>query len=435
MANIVVIGAQWGDEGKGKIVDLLTEKFDLVTRYQGGHNAGHTVIVKGKKFVLHLIPSGILHGDKICVIGQGVVLDPKALLDEVRSLEEAGVKVNGNLFISNRAHLILPYHRAVEQAAEQARGDRKIGTTSRGIGPAYEDKTGRRGVRVIDLFDGEFLQEIIFNVTKEKNCLMQSLYHAPPLDPQAIFEEYLAFAPRLDKFVIDTSQFLNAQIRAGRTVLFEGAQGTLLDIDHGTYPYVTSSSASAGGACIGAGVAPSLIAGTLGIAKAYTTRVGGGPFPTEIDAAAGEHIRDRGKEYGASTGRARRCGWFDGPATRYSAILNHLQAMALTKLDVLDEFEEIQVCTRYQYKGTRLTEFPAEIKVLEAVKPVYKPVRGWRSQTAGIKDYADLPSKAKDYVQLLSDLTETEFSFISTSPDREDTVMLRDSWIYKTFYG
>lgn len=435
MANIVVIGAQWGDEGKGKIVDLLTEKFDLVTRYQGGHNAGHTVIVKGKKFILHLIPSGILHGDKICVIGQGVVLDPKALLDEVRSLEEAGVKVNGNLFISNRAHLILPYHRAVEQAAEQARGDRKIGTTSRGIGPAYEDKTGRRGVRVIDLFDAEFLKEIIFNVAKEKNCLMQCLYHAPPLDPQAIFEEYLAFAPRLDKFVVDTSQFLNAQIRAGRTVLFEGAQGTLLDIDHGTYPYVTSSSASAGGACIGAGVAPSLIAGTLGIAKAYTTRVGGGPFPTEIDAAAGERIRDRGKEYGASTGRARRCGWFDGPATRYSAILNHLQAMALTKLDVLDEFEEIQVCTGYHYKGSQLTEFPAEIKVLEAVKPVYKPVPGWKSQTAGIKDYADLPSRAKDYVQLLSDLTETEFSFISTSPDREDTIMLRDSWIYKTFYG
>jgi adenylosuccinate synthase len=435
MPNIVVIGAQWGDEGKGKIVDLLTEKFDLVTRYQGGHNAGHTVIVKGKKFVLHLIPSGILHGDKICVIGQGVVLDPKALLDEVKSLEEAGVKVNGNLFVSNRAHLILPYHRAVEQAAEQARGDRKIGTTSRGIGPAYEDKTGRRGVRVIDLFDVEFLREIIFNVAKEKNCLMQSLYNAPALDPQAIFEEYLAFAPRLEKFVVDTSQFLNAQIRAGRTVLFEGAQGTLLDIDHGTYPYVTSSSASAGGACIGAGVAPSLITGTLGIAKAYTTRVGGGPFPTEINAEVGEHIRDRGKEYGASTGRARRCGWFDGPATRYSAILNHLEAMVLTKLDVLDEFEEIQVCIKYEYKGTRLTEFPAEIKVLEAVKPVYKTVRGWRSQTAGIKDYGDLPSRAKDYVQLLSDLTETEFSLISTSPDRDDTIMLRDSWIYKTLYG
>jgi adenylosuccinate synthase len=435
MANIVVIGAQWGDEGKGKIVDLLTEKFDLVTRYQGGHNAGHTVIIKGKKFVLHLIPSGIFRGGKICVIGQGVVLDPKALLDEVRSLEEAGVKVNGNLFISNRAHLILPYHRAIEQAAERARGEKKIGTTCRGIGPAYEDKTGRRGIRVVDLFDAEILKEIIFGVTREKNCLMQSLYQAAPLDPQAIYEEYLAFAPSLEKFVVDTSQFLNAEIRAGRTVLFEGAQGTLLDIDHGTYPYVTSSSSSAGGACIGAGVAPSLIAGTLGIAKAYTTRVGGGPFPTEINAEVGDLIRDRGKEYGASTGRARRCGWFDGPATRYSAILNHLQSMALTKLDVLDDFEEIPVCTGYRYKDTRLSEFPAEIKLLQAVRPIYKTVPGWKSPTTGIRDYADLPPNAKDYIRLLSDLTETEFSLISTSPDRDDTIMLHDSWICKTLYS
>jgi adenylosuccinate synthase len=435
MANIVVIGAQWGDEGKGKIVDLLTEKFDLVTRYQGGHNAGHTVIIKGKKFVLHLIPSGIFRGGKICVIGQGVVLDPKALLDEVRSLEEAGVKVNGNLFISNRAHLILPYHRAIEQAAERARGEKKIGTTCRGIGPAYEDKTGRRGIRVVDLFDAEILKEIIFGVTREKNCLMQSLYQAAPLDPQAIYEEYLAFAPSLEKFVVDTSQFLNAEIRAGRTVLFEGAQGTLLDIDHGTYPYVTSSSSSAGGACIGAGVAPSLIAGTLGIAKAYTTRVGGGPFPTEINAEVGDLIRDRGKEYGASTGRARRCGWFDGPATRYSAILNHLQSMALTKLDVLDDFEEIPVCTGYRYKDTRLSEFPAEIKLLQAVRPIYKTVPGWKSPTTAIRDYADLPPNAKDYIQLLSDLTETEFSLISTSPDRDDTIRLHDSWICKTLYS
>jgi adenylosuccinate synthase len=434
MANIVVIGAQWGDEGKGKIVDLLTEKFDLVTRYQGGHNAGHTVIVGGKKFVLHLIPSGILHGEKICVIGQGVVLDPKALLEEIKSLQEAGVKVNSNLYISSRAHLILPYHRAVEQAAERARGDKKIGTTSRGIGPAYEDKTGRRGVRVIDLFDEEVLKEIIFSVTREKNCLIQSLYQATPLDPQAIFEEYLAFAPQLEKFVVDTSQFLNAQIRSGRAVLFEGAQGTLLDIDHGTYPYVTSSSASAGGACIGAGVAPSLINGTLGIAKAYTTRVGGGPFPTEINSETGEFIRERGNEFGSSTGRARRCGWFDGPATRYSTVLNNVQAMALTKLDVLDDFEQIPVCIGYQYKGTQLTEFPAEIKVLQTVKPIYKSAPGWKCQTTGIKDYAALPSRAKDYLRLLSEITETEFSFVSTSPDREDTILLPDSWIHKTLY-
>ncbi len=435
MANVVVIGAQWGDEGKGKIVDILTEKFDIVTRYQGGHNAGHTVIVKGRKFVLHLIPSGILHGNRVCVIGPGVVLDPKALLEEIQSLQDSGIEVNGNLFISNRAHLILPYHRALERAAEEARGDKRIGTTSRGIGPAYEDKTGRRGIRVVDLFDREVLREVIFAGTEEKNRLIQSLYNAPPLDSQHIFEEYLAYASPLKKFVADTSQWLNTRIREGKSVLFEGAQGTLLDIDHGTYPYVTSSSASAGGACIGAGVAPSLITGTIGIAKAYTTRVGGGPFPTEMNGELGERIRKRGDEYGASTGRPRRCGWFDGPATRYSAVINNLQAIALTKLDVLDEFSEIQVCTGYRYKRSKLAEFPAEIKVLQAVQPIYRTVAGWKSRTAGVKHYANLPPKAKDYLKFLSDITETELSFISTGPDREETIVLEGSWIAKTLYS
>jgi adenylosuccinate synthase len=432
MANIVVIGAQWGDEGKGKIVDLLTEKFDIVARYQGGHNAGHTVIVKGKKFVLHLIPSGILHGNKVCVIGPGVVLDPKAFLSEVKMLEDGGIRVRGNLLVSNRAHLILPYHRAVEQAAEAARGDKKIGTTSRGIGPAYEDKTGRRGVRVIDLFDADILKENIFAVTAEKNCLIQTLYNGEPLNAEAIYQEYLSYAQLLKEFVVDSSAYLNRQIRAGKKILFEGAQGTLLDIDHGTYPYVTSSSASAGGACVGTGVAPSLINGAIGIAKAYTTRVGGGPFPTELNGTISETIRRRGDEYGASTGRPRRCGWFDGPATQYSALLNNLQAIALTKLDVLDEFKEIQVCTNYEYKGSPLPEFPAEIKVLEAVKPIYREVPGWHCQTAGIRNYADLPQKAKDYLKLLSEITETEFSFVSTGPDREDTIIVPDSWIAKT---
>jgi adenylosuccinate synthase len=432
MANIVVIGAQWGDEGKGKIVDLLTEKFDIVARYQGGHNAGHTVIVKGKKFVLHLIPSGILHGNKVCVIGPGVVLDPKAFLAEVKMLEDGGIRVRGNLLISNRTHLILPYHRAVEQAAEAARGDKKIGTTSRGIGPAYEDKTGRRGVRVIDLFDADILKENIFAVTAEKNCLIRTLYHGEPLSAQAIYEEYLSYAPLLKEFVVDSSVYLNRQIRAGKKILFEGAQGTLLDVDHGTYPYVTSSNASAGGACVGTGVAPSLITGAIGIAKAYTTRVGGGPFPTELNGTIGETIRQRGDEYGASTGRPRRCGWFDGPATQYSALLNNLQAIALTKLDVLDEFKEIQVCTDYQYKGSPLQEFPAEIKVLEAVKPIYRVVPGWGCQTAGMRSYADLPQKAQDYLKLLSEITETEFSFISTGPDRDDTIIVPDSWIART---
>jgi adenylosuccinate synthase len=432
MANIVVIGAQWGDEGKGKIVDLLTEKFDIVARYQGGHNAGHTVIVKGKKFVLHLIPSGILHSGKVCLIGPGVVLDPKAFLSEVKMLEDEGIAVRGNLFISNRAHLILPYHRAVENAAEAARGDKKIGTTSRGIGPAYEDKTGRRGVRVVDLFDSEALKETIFTVTAEKNCLIQTLYKGEALSAQAIYEEYRGYAAHLKEFVVDSAAYLNRQIRAGKKVLFEGAQGTLLDIDHGTYPYVTSSSASAGGACVGTGVAPSLITGAIGIAKAYTTRVGSGPLPTELNENTGEILRQRGAEYGASTGRPRRCGWFDGPAAQYSALLNNLQAIALTKLDVLDEFAEIQVCTGYEYRGSKLSEFPAEIKVLEQVKPIYKAAAGWQSQTAGIRNYADLPQRAQDYLKLLSDITETEFSFISTGPDREDTIVVPGSWIAKT---
>ncbi|MEW5975038.1 MAG: adenylosuccinate synthase [Acidobacteriota bacterium] len=434
MSNVIVIGAQWGDEGKGKIVDILTEKFDVVTRYQGGHNAGHTVIVKKKKFVLHLIPSGILHGAKVCVIGQGVVLDPRALLDEIESLEEAGVQVSGNLYVSNRAHLILPYHRAVEKAAEEARGDKKIGTTSRGIGPAYEDKTGRRGVRVIDLFDPEELRNTIFSVAAEKNHIMRALYDSPPLDAAKIYDEYLAFAPRLRPFVADTSQLMNGWIRSGKSILFEGAQGTLLDIDHGTYPYVTSSSASAGGACIGAGVAPSLINGTIGIAKAYTTRVGGGPFPTEIPGALGEQIRKTGDEYGASTGRPRRCGWFDGPATRYSALINNLQGIALTKLDVLDEIAEIQVCVGYRYKGSELKEFPAEVKVLEAVEPIYRTVKGWTCRTSGLQDYAALPAPAKDYVKLLSDIIQTEISLISTGPDREETILVPNSWVEGQLY-
>lgn len=434
MANIVVIGAQWGDEGKGKIVDLLAEKFDIVVRYQGGHNAGHTVMIQGKQFVLHLIPSGILQGSQLCVISSGVVLDPKALFQEIDMLEEAGIQVRGNLFISNRAHLILPYHRVLEQAAESARGSKKIGTTSRGIGPAYEDKTARRGVRVVDLFDPDALKETIFAITEEKNCLMHSLYGNKSLDSQRIYTDYLEYGERLKEFVVDTTFLLNEQMRKGKRVLFEGAQGTLLDLDHGTYPYVTSSSATAGGACVGSGIAPSWITGTIGIAKAYTTRVGGGPFPTEISGSIGETIRKRGAEFGASTGRPRRCGWFDGPATYYSSVLNNLQAIAITKLDILDEFDEIPVCTGYQYQGTRLKEFPAEIKILESIQPIYKPVPGWKSPTAGIRNYADLPTKARDYLKVLSDITQTECSFISTGPERGDTILLPDSWIAKLLY-
>lgn len=426
--NLVVLGAQWGDEGKGKIVDLLTERFDIVARYQGGHNAGHTVMTQGKKYVLHLIPSGILHRNKTCVMGAGMVLYPKALLEEIRTLEETGVQVRGNLFISDRAHLILPYHMAIEQAAETARGEKKIGTTSRGIGPAYEDKAGRRGVRVIDLFNPEALKEIIFSMAREKNCLIQKLYGGLTLDPQEIYEQYLQYGSQLQEFVIDVAFYLNNQIRAGRSILFEGAQGTLLDVDHGTYPYVTSSSACAGGACVGTGVAPSLIHNAIGIAKAYTTRVGGGPFPTEIEGPLGEKIRQRGGEFGASTGRPRRCGWFDGPATHYSVVINNLQAIALTKLDVLDKFHEILVCTDYEYKGSKMKEFPADIARLDFVRPVYRTVPGWQRQTAGIRDFAALPEKAKDYMKVLSEITETEFSFVSTGPDRDDTIILSNSW-------
>jgi adenylosuccinate synthase len=435
MPNVVIIGAQWGDEGKGKIVDLLTEKFDIVTRYQGGHNAGHTVIVGTRKYVLHLIPSGILHAGKTCVIGHGVVLDPKALLEEIRKLEESGVQVQGNLLISNRTHVIFPYHRAVETATEEALGDRRIGTTSRGIGPAYEDKTGRRGIRLAELLNPELLRQAIGEAVREKNLILQSLYGHPPLEATAIYEEYSGYAELMRPLVIDTAVFLNREIRKGKSILFEGAQGTLLDVDHGTYPYVTSSSASAGGACIGAGVSPTLISGTIGIAKAYTTRVGGGPFPTEISGEAGNLIRKRGAEFGASTGRPRRCGWFDAPAARYSALLNCFQGIAITKLDVLDAFAELQVCTGYKYKGTPINEFPPEIQVLEKIEPVYETVPGWNCNTAGIRQYEQLPDRARDYLKRLSDLVETEFSLISTSPEREDTILVKDSWLGRTLFA
>ena len=435
MANVIIIGAQWGDEGKGKIVDLLTDQFDIVARYQGGHNAGHTVMIKGQQFILHLIPSGILRGNRMCIIGTGVVIDPKALLEEIKMLEEADIKVRGNLFISNRAHLILPYHRAQEQASENARGSKKIGTTARGIGPAYEDKMARRGIRMTDLLDPKALKEVIFGITEEKKRLIASVNGSSLLDPNQIYSEYVSYGEQLREFIVDTAFLLNEKLQNGSRVLFEGAQGTLLDIDHGTYPYVTSSNSMAGGACVGTGVAPSWITGTIGIAKAYTTRVGGGPFPTELSGSIGEKLRQRGAEFGASTGRPRRCGWFDGPATSYSVILNNLQAIAITKLDVLDEFEEIQICTGYSYRGSHLNEFPAEIKVLESVKPIYKSIPGWESSTAGIRNYDELPSKAKDYLQMLSDITKTEFSFISTGPDRKHTILMSDSWINKVIYS
>jgi adenylosuccinate synthase len=425
MANLVVIGAQWGDEGKGKIVDLLTAHFDVVARYQGGHNAGHTVIINGRKYVLHLIPSGILHPQKLCAIGNGVVIDPVALKKEIAELAAGGILCRGRLYISNRAHVILDYHRLVEKGDEDRRGEDRIGTTNRGIGPAYEDKMARRGLRICDLLNDEMLRHRI-------EVLFPSISDA--LNIEEVYAHAKALGNELSEYVADVAEFLNQSIDEGKSVLFEGAQGTLLDIDHGTYPYVTASSATAGGACIGTGIGPTRIQGVIGISKAYTTRVGEGPFPTELLDALGDQIRQRGQEYGASTGRPRRCGWFDSMVVRYSRLINALDSLVITKLDVLDELSEIKICTGYRYKGSLLRSFPPEIQVLSECQPEYLTVKGWNKPTAGIKDYEGLPGLARDYLKRLSDLVQTEISIVSTGPERSETIIVSphsrlESWI------
>lgn len=432
MANLIVVGAQWGDEGKGKIVDLLTAHFDIVARYQGGHNAGHTVITQGRKYVLHLIPSGILHPQKLCVIGNGVVIDPVALKKEIADLAAGGILCQGRLFISNRAHVILEYHRMVEKGDEDRRGEARIGTTNRGIGPAYEDKMGRRGLRVCDLMNPHTLRQKIEEGARAKQALLPS--SAPGMDIDGICASAQAIAQELSEYVVDAAEFLNQNIDGGKSVLFEGAQGTLLDIDHGTYPYVTASSATAGGACIGTGVGPTRISGVIGISKAYTTRVGEGPFPTELFDALGEEIRTRGQEFGASTGRPRRCGWFDAVVVRYARMLNNLDSLVITKLDVLDSLPEIKICTGYRYKGSLMRAFPPEIQVLGECQPEYATVKGWNCTTAGIREYEKLPQLARDYLQRLSDLVQTEISVVSTGPDRGETIVVSPksklaSWI------
>jgi adenylosuccinate synthase len=425
MANLIIIGAQWGDEGKGKIVDLLTAHFDIVARYQGGHNAGHTVIIKGHKYVLHLIPSGILHPQKLCVIGNGVVIDPLALKKEIADLAEAGILCRGRLFLSNRAHVILEYHRLVEKGDEERRGENRIGTTNRGIGPAYEDKMGRRGLRICDLLNRQSLRQKIEESIQAKQVLLPSI--AGSVDIEAITESAHHLANELSEYVVDAAEFLNQSIDSGKSILFEGAQGTLLDIDHGTYPYVTASSATAGGACIGTGVGPTRIDGVIGISKAYTTRVGEGPFPTELLDDLGEQIRQRGQEFGASTGRPRRCGWFDAVVVRYAKLINNLDSLVVTKLDVLDHLSEINICTGYRYKGSLLRSFPPEIQVLGQCRPEYITVKGWNAKTAGIQVYEKLPQTARDYIQRLSDLVQTEISIVSTGPDRNETIMVPGS--------
>ncbi len=423
MANIIVLGAQWGDEGKGKVVDLFSEKFDVVARYQGGHNAGHTVFIGEKKFVLKLIPSGILRPGIQAVIGNGVVIDPAALLDEIASLEAVGIDVQRQLFISNRAHIIFPFHRLVEQMSE-GRADRvAIGTTSRGIGPCYEDKIGRRGIRVAELYDRATFASVYDSLAEDKQLLAKAFGIQGTIDFETIREQYLQFADRIRPMVCDTAQLLNDAIRAGKRVLFEGAQGTMLDVDHGTYPFVTSSSATAGGACTGAGVPPTSINGVIGVSKAYITRVGSGPFPTEVQGAMGDRIRKAGNEYGAVTGRPRRCGWFDVPLLRYTAMINGFDSLVITKLDVLDELEEIPVCTGYRGGS----EMPATYQALQAAEPVYETRPGWHSPTRGLTNYDELPEGAREYLRFLSDQTGVEVGCISTGPERHETILVQGS--------
>lgn len=416
---------QWGDEGKGKIVDILSEGYDCVARYQGGHNAGHTVSVGNRRHVLHLIPSGIFQPNVKCVIGGGVVLDPLALIEESQAIRDAmSISVEGRLFVSNRCHLILPYHRVLEAAIEKQLGERRIGTTSRGIGPAYEDKMGRRGLRVCDLMSPETLPDKIRAQVTEKNRTLEALKYPQTIDPEPICDSYARYGEKIKSFVADTSVMLNEMIRSGKSILFEGAQGTLLDVDHGTFPFVTSSSAAAGGVATGLGVSPKQVHSVLGISKAYTTRVGGGPFPTESLDASGEQLRNRGNEYGSTTGRPRRCGWFDGPAARYATMINALDSIVITKIDVLDTFDEIPFCVEYKYKGSVLKEFPADTAILAAVEPVYKNIRGWKKSLAGTKEWADLPPVAQDYLKFLSDYLGIPIRMVSTGPGRDETIHL-----------
>jgi adenylosuccinate synthase len=418
------VGAQWGDEGKGKIVDVLSENFRVVVRYAGGHNAGHTVIINGQKFVLQLIPCGVLRAGCRSVIGNGVVLDPMAFLKEVGKLREAGVKVDGSLFISNRAHVILPYHRMIELAAETAPGRVKIGTTSRGIGPAYEDKMARRGLRVADLLDSKLLRTHIENACREKNMIAHALFNSEPLDADKMYEEYEEIAEQIAPFVCDAAALLNRAILAGESVLFEGAQGTMLDIDHGTYPFVTSSSATSGGAVIGSGVAPTAITTVIGISKAYCTRVGEGPFPTELHDAVGEQIRKRGNEFGAVTGRPRRCGWVDLPLLRYAGMINGIEWLVVTKLDVLDELAEIPVCVGYKIDGKATDEIPAQGCGYAHIECIYEKLPGWRTSTEGITQMDKLPRAAREYLAFLEKQTGAKIGMVSTGPDRNQTMLL-----------
>jgi len=424
MSAVVVMGTQWGDEGKGKIVDYLAEQSDLVVRFQGGSNAGHTVTVEGKEFKLRLLPSGILYDGKKCVIANGVVINPKVLLQEMDGMEAQGVSVDG-IRISNRAHVILPYHCIMDGLLEEALGDKKIGTTKNGIGPCYMDKDNRIGIRIVDLMDEEVFSEKLKANIALKNKELKEIYQQEPLDYEEIRTEYLGYADRLRKYVIDTSAYLNEQIKANKKVLFEGAQATLLDLDHGTYPYVTASHPTSGGACVGAGIGPNKIDTVVGVVKAYCTRVGEGPFPTEQLNEIGDKIRTCGHEFGTVTGRSRRCGWLDACVVRYAGYISGIDYMAITRLDILDGFEEINLCVAYKYQGQILNEMPASLKVLGAVEPVYETFAGWMTDTTGIRKYEDLPENAKKYLERLAEVAEIELGYVSVGPNRAQTIVIK----------
>jgi len=425
LANVVVIGAQWGDEGKGKITDLLSKSADVVVRYQGGVNAGHTVVVQGQTFKLHLIPSGILYPATECIIGSGTVIDPKVLLGELDQLKKLGIS-SENLLISETAHVTMPYHRMIDAAAEEQRGRHKIGTTRRGIGPTYADKSERTGIRVVDLMDAEGLRDQLTWTIEYKNVILEKLYNLPPLDPDAVIDEYLGYAERLRPHVVDSSLRISQAVRQRRNILFEGAQGTLLDLDHGTYPYVTSSNPVSGGACVGAGVGPTIIDRVIGVAKAYTTRVGEGPFPTELLGDVGEALCDRGAEFGTTTGRKRRCGWFDAVIGRYAVRINGLDCLAITKLDVLDDLDEIKVCTAYEIDGQQVRDFPSNARVFARCQPIYKTLPGWKQDTSNCRSLDDLPRQALDYLKFLAELMEVPIAIVSLGASRDQTIIVED---------
>ena len=422
MSVSVVIGTQWGDEGKGKIVDLLSEQVDVVARYQGGANAGHTICWGDQTFVLHLVPSGIFHDNVTCVIGNGVVIDPVAIVKEIKAIQENGYDIEGRLLISHNAHLIMPYHKKIEEARELSRKGKAIGTTLRGIGPAYVDKFSRTGIRVVDLLDRDVLRRKLKRSLEEKNAMLKGVYGAPELDVESMIEEYVEFDKLIDPYVTDTTQYLCKALKEGKRVLAEGAQGSLLDVDFGTYPYVTSSHPTVGGCCTGLGIPPTSIHRIIGIVKAYCTRVGNGPFPTELTDATGEQLRAVGHEFGATTGRPRRCGWLDLVALNYTSMINGLTELTITKLDVLSGLDELKVCTSYVIDGKETTRFPADLHTLERVEPVYETVPGWSEDIVGIDQFEDLPDNAKTYLQFISDRVGVDISMVSTGPKRSQTI-------------